>query len=70
MKPKEILEEWEEGDNGLRPQRIQQVREDLAEATGMHIPRRISVIESYMERMQSQITRKLREAVEDAEDDD
>ena len=67
----ELLEEWEEGgDTGLRPKRIQAVRGDLMEYTGIAVPHRVGHIESWLPRMKAQITRSLREAAEEAETDE
>lgn len=63
MTPEELYDEWTSGEStGMRPKRIQKVREDLAEAIDMPVPRRISAIESWQEQMKSQITRKLKQA--------
>lgn len=69
MNADELREEWEDG--GMRPQRVQSVREDLQDATGLVIPRGLPQIESWLERMRSSgvITRKLREATEPPDDD-
>jgi hypothetical protein len=40
MTPEELLEEWQEGEPGLRPARVQEVRNDLMEHTGLSVPRR------------------------------
>jgi hypothetical protein len=65
---RDLLDEWEEGGTGLRPARAQALRADLMEHTGMYMPHRRTELESYLTRMRSQITRKLREAVEASED--
>jgi hypothetical protein len=68
-KAQDLLEEWTSGArNGLRPQRVQRVRDDLMEVTGQSIPRRIPEIEAFLDNQQLRgvITRKLREAVEDS----
>lgn len=71
MKPEELLEEWTDGEQtGMRPKRIQQVRGELADITGMPVPRRVSTIESWLPRMKAQVTRKLREAAGEYEDDE
>ena len=60
-----LLEEWESGEStGLRVARMQALRTDLMEVTGIWLPHRRSELEGYMERFRGQITRKLREAVE------
>lgn len=71
MDAEDLLSEWTSGDSsGIRPRRIQRIRDDLSEATGMPVPRRIPEIESWLDRMKSQVTRKLQEAAEDVEVDD
>jgi hypothetical protein len=40
MTPEELLEEWTEGETGMRPARVQEVRDDLMEHTGLSVPRR------------------------------
>lgn len=42
MTPEELLEEWTEGEPGLRPARVQEVRDELEEYTGLSVPRRQS----------------------------
>lgn len=58
-----LLEEWKEGGTGLRPARVQALRTDLMEVTGIWLPHGHSEIEGYTERFRGQITRRLREAV-------
>lgn len=60
----DLLEEWEADETGLRTARVQALRSDLMDATGVYIPHRRSELEGYMTRMKGQITRKLREAAE------
>lgn len=63
-----LLEEWESGGTtGLRVARVQALRTDLMKHTGIYIPHRRAELEGYMSRMRGQMTRKLREAVEEAE---
>lgn len=70
MTPEELYTEWTEGEtSGLRPQRVQQVRSELQEATGMPVPHRVHELEGWTERMKGQVTRKLREAVEGESED-
>lgn len=75
IEPEELLEEWTEGEQtGMRPQRVQAVRDALMEYTDEYIPRRISEIEAILDHPQQKgtITRALRESVEgptEAEDD-
>jgi hypothetical protein len=82
MNAEELWEEWTDGEeNGMRPQRVQQVREDLQEVIGLPIPERVHEIESWLEAMHGAgvITRKLEGAAtegdaegsdDDAEDSD
>lgn len=71
MTPEELHEEWNSGETtGMRPQRIQRVRDDLMEITGMPIPRRIVEIEGWMDAMKGQITRRLNEEIEKTDDED
>lgn len=68
--PQELLEEWQDGEtNGMRPRRLQKVREDMVEATGEAIPRRIGDIRGILQdpNWRGVITRKLRDAVEESE---
>ena len=68
MTPEELHEEWSSGEKtGMRPQRIQRVRDDLMDITGIPIPRRIVEIEGWMDAMKGQITRRLNEEVEGVE---
>ncbi|AGM11979.1 hypothetical protein DNAM5_120 [Haloarcula californiae tailed virus 1] len=71
MNAQQLLDEWEEGETtGVRPARVKQIRDDLREVTGLHVPRRTHEIESWLETMKSQVTRKLREAAEAMEESD
>lgn len=68
----ELLEEWTSGEStGMRPQRVQAVRDDLQEVTGQFVPRRVSEIASFLDNDQWKgvITRKLREEVEGSEEE-
>lgn len=62
----QLLDEWTSGEtNGMRPARVQAVRDDLMEATGEYIPRRISEIEATLldiPQRRGVVTRKLRAA--------
>lgn len=72
MNPEDLLEEWTDGDQvGMRPKRVQAVRDDLMDATGQAIPRRVPEIEAFLDNTQWKgvITRKLREAVDETADD-
>lgn len=64
--PEDLLREWETGEErGLRPGRLQELREPLMAVTGLHIPHRRSALGgAWYDQFKSQITRKLREAVE------
>lgn len=66
MKDAETLyDEWTSGEtSGLRPQRVQELRMDIQEATGMPVPHRVHELEGWTERMKGQVTRKLKEATE------
>lgn len=68
MKLQDLLDEWEDGSTGLRPARVQKLREDIEEHTGMVVPRRIPEIENWMQTMKGQVTRKLRAAASGEED--
>lgn len=62
LSPEELLEEWEAG---MRPARIQALRSELMEATGIYVPHRQSAIDGvWHEHYRGQVTRKLRETVE------
>lgn len=63
----ELYEEWTEGESGMRPARIQEVRSDLVKATGLPIPRGRAEIESWLEAMKAQMTRKLKNAASEEE---
>ncbi len=70
MTPEELHEEWNSGETtGMRPQRVQHIRDDLMDITGIPIPRRIVEIEGWMDAMKGQITRRLNEEVEGTDDD-
>lgn len=73
MNAQELYDEWTEGEsNGMRPKRVQSIRDDLAEATGMSVPHSASEIEGWLEVMSSSgtITRKLRDAAREESDED
>ena len=63
MTPEELLEEWEEGEPGLRPARVQEIREDLERHTGLSVPRRQSRIRIWVGAMveTSSVSRRLKE---------
>ena len=63
MTPEELLEEWEEGDTGLRPARVQEVREELEQHTGLSVPRRKSQIRMWVGAMveTGSVARRLKE---------
>lgn len=67
MTPEELLEEWTSGDPGLRPARIQQVRDDLRTYTGLPVPRRVTAIEQWLDANRADVTSLLEEAVETEE---
>lgn len=61
----ELLAEWEDGGTGLRPARLQAVRGDLMDYTGIAVPHRVGDIENWLPTMKAQVTRRLREAAEE-----
>lgn len=70
MTPKELLEEWTSGEqSGMRPQRVQEVRNDLMEYTDLYFPRRISEIEPYVDRMKGEVTKRLKAATAKSDDE-
>lgn len=69
----ELYDEWTDGaQNGMRPKRVQTLRDDLAEATGLAIPHRVSEIEGWLDAMSQSgvITRKLEKASEGSDGED
>lgn len=71
MNPSDLLEEWESGEStGLRPQRIQRLRDDIQRITGQPVPHRVSEIEAWQSRLKSYLTRCIREAAEEAAGED
>lgn len=74
MNASELLSEWTDGDSsGMRPKRVQAVRDDLMEYTDEHIPRRLPEIEALILNNPQKvgvITRKLREAAEPSDGDE
>ena len=63
MDVEDILQEWEAG---MRPDQIQSMRSDLMAATGLYVPHRMSAIEGvWYEHYRGQVTRALRQAVEE-----
>jgi hypothetical protein len=69
MAAEELLDEWEAGGTGLRPKRIQHLRDDIMRHSGVFVPRGLGAIETWLERYQSQVTRKLREETESTEEE-
>ena len=68
----ELYDEWQSGEStGMRPKRVQTLRDDLEEATELTIPHRVSEIEGWLETMRQSgvITRKLRAAAEGPDDE-
>jgi hypothetical protein len=65
MNAQELLDEWESGETGFRPKRVQSLRDELQEYTGQPVPRRLPEIESWLPRMQGTITAKLRKAADE-----
>lgn len=77
MTPEQLLHEWEadgEDDSpGMRPKRVQVLRDELMAATGEYIPTRLPQIEAMLTnhpQKRGVITRKLREAVDATEGPD
>jgi hypothetical protein len=73
MDADQLLEEWTSGEqSGMRAARVQTLRDDLEEATGHTIPRRIPMIKAHLDNPQwrGTITRKLRDAAEESEGSD
>jgi hypothetical protein len=73
MTPEKLLQEWTSGEQtGMRPARVQTLRDDLMDATGQSIPRRIPEIAAFLDNAQwkGTITRKLRDAAESDGSDD
>lgn len=67
MNAQDLYDEWTEGEqNGMRPARVQALREEFEEAMGSAVPRRIHEIEAWLEGMNQSgtITKKLRAAAE------
>lgn len=63
MSPEELLAEWESGESGLRPARVQVLRDDLTDA-GLDVPRRVPAIEEWLQAVD------VREVFETAATDD
>lgn len=71
MNAEDLHEEWTEGEStGLRPERIQQVRDELQEYADVWVPRRLSVIEGWLPDYKAQITRGLKEAIGEYDEED
>ena len=69
MDAQELYDEWTEGESsGVRPARVQQLRAELREYTGLYVPRSRADIDNWLPRMKGQITKKLRQASEAAAD--
>jgi hypothetical protein len=72
MTPEELLQEWTQGEQtGMRPARVQAVRDDLMEHTDEYIPRAIPEIEALIlnnPQKKGVITKRLKAAVEDEGD--
>lgn len=69
-----LLDEWTSGEeSGMRPKRVQLVRDDLMEYTDEYIPRSIPKIEALIlnnPQKKGVITKRLRAAVESDEESD
>lgn len=73
MNAQELYEEWMQGEQpGMRPKRVQALRDDLARVTGLPVPRRVPEIEGWLDSMRESgvLTKKLRAAAEDDGDVD
>lgn len=67
--PAELLSWWtDECHKHPSPAQVQSRRTELMEHCGMFIPHRRAHLEGYISRMKGQLTRRLREAVEAAEE--
>lgn len=69
---KELYDEWTSGEqNGMRPKRVQALRDDFREVLDMAIPARVSQIEGWLDTMKSSgvITRKLKAAAEGSDEE-
>jgi len=65
MDAQELYEEWMSGESsGMRPRRIQRLRDDLRRHTDLYIPRRLPEIENWLDTMKGQVTKSLRETAE------
>lgn len=72
MNAEELYEEWTSGEsNGMRPKRVQAVRDDLSAAIELPVPHRVPEIESWLNGMRSSgtITKKLKAAAEPSDED-
>jgi len=63
-----LVEEWFEDENGLRVRRIQKLRDEIHDATGLVVPRSPAAIETWLLRFQSQVTKKLNKHREEDSD--
>lgn len=69
--PQELYEEWTDGEqNGMRPKRVQALRDDFEAATDLSVPHDLAEIDGWLEGMRSSgaITRKLKRAAEGSDD--
>lgn len=72
MTPEELYAEWTSGEqNGMRPKRVQALRDDFAQITGLSVPYRVSELEGWLDAMKQSgvITRKLKQAAEGSIDE-
>lgn len=72
MNAQELYNEWQDGEKpGMRPKRVQAVRDDLERVTGLSVPYRVSEIEGWLSTMRQSgvITRKLKAATEGSDND-
>lgn len=66
MEPDALLDEWTTDEPGVRPARVQQLRDDLQRHTDLSIPRRIPVIEEWLDAHRDDVTAQLEAAVDDS----
>lgn len=63
MDIKQLYDEWMLGDEpGIRPRRMQALRDDFRAAIGLEIPRRVSEIEALLDERSADIQRRLAQA--------
>lgn len=78
MTPQELYEEWTDGESsGVRPMRLQRLRNDIIRHTDLVPPRHIADIEDWTSRYNGEVTKRLAKEIdedvdvdEEIEDDD